>query len=90
MLLQLNTTLKYTTHNLIWHIGSLLYSTDAVRPNWSGFMQHITSHVKDGYSKSTVTMLPLIDLQPSNETCISSTLLFVKNQSNYLNVDVSC
>ena len=53
-------------------------------------MQHITSHVKDGYSKSTVTMLPLFHLQPSNETRIYSTLLFVKNQPKYLNVDVPC
>ena len=35
-------------------------------------------------------MLPLFDLQPSNETCIDSTLLYVKNQPKYLKVDVSC
>ena len=53
-------------------------------------MQHLTSHVKDGYSKSTVTMVTLIYLQPSNETCIYSTLPFVKNKSKNLNVDVPC
>ena len=53
-------------------------------------MQHITSPVKDRYSKSTVTVLPLFDLQPSNETCIDSTLLYVKNQPKYLKVDVPC
>lgn len=53
-------------------------------------MQHIISHVKDGYSKSSKKMLPLIHFQPSHETCIYSSLLFVKNQSNYLNVGVPC
>ena len=33
MLAQLNTRLKYSALNLIWHIGSLLNSTDAVNPN---------------------------------------------------------
>ena len=90
MLAQLNTTSKYSAHNLIWHTGSLLNSTGAVPPNWSGFIQHMTSHLKNTYSKSKVAMLLLIDLQPSNETCIYSTLLFVKNQSKNLYVDVPC
>ena len=90
MLAQLNTTPKYSAHSLICHTGSLLNSTDAVRPNWSGFMQHMISHVNDGYSIPTATMLPSIDLQPSNETCICSALLFVKNESKNLSVDVPC
>ena len=44
----------------------------------------------NGYSKSTVTMVPLTDLKPLSEPYIYSTLLFVKNQSKNLNVDVPC
>ena len=64
--------------------------TQEPNKNKGGFTQHIISHVKDGYNKSTKTMLSLIHFQPSHETCIYSSLLFVKNQSNYLNVDVPC
>ena len=39
--------------------------------------------------KSTITMLPLIDLNPRNERCICSTLLYVTEQAKHLNIELS-
>ena len=56
--------------NLVWHAG--WFCSDSVRrPNWSGFMNGVHS------SAAVVQFLPLIDLNPSDETCIYSTLLYV-------------
>ena len=38
----------------------------------------------------TVRMLPILDLNPSNETCIYSTLLFVQEQAKQLNNLTPC
>ena len=38
--------------------------------------------------KSNITMLPIIDLNPTDESCIYSTLLFVIEQSNKLNIEI--
>ena len=37
-----------------------------------------------------IRMLPLIDLNPSDETCIYSTFLFVQNQAKLLNIATPC
>ena len=39
---------------------------------------------------STITFLPIIDLPPGDETCIYSTLLFIQQQSSYLNIETPC
>ena len=81
----------YNRLKSIWHIGLLSNPTEASPcSRRSGFMEHIASHSKNGYSKSTVTMLPLLDLQPSNERCIYVTLLFVENQSKKLDMETPC
>lgn len=52
-------------------------------------MKHITS----GYAhpnKSTITMLPLIDLNPSDESCMYSTLLHIKDQAKQLKIVTPC
>ena len=38
------------------------------------------------YQKSGVILLPIIDLQPTNLTCIYSTLLFIQSQADRLNI----
>lgn len=37
--------------------------------------------------RSVVTMLPIIDMDPTNMTCIFSTLSFIENQANKLQID---
>jgi len=48
-------------------------------PMWSGFMQMV--HRGDYPGKSSVSFLPMIDLNASDMTCIYSTLHFVSNQA---------
>ena len=59
------------------------------RPNWKGFMGQLTSE-KTKTTKSTITMSPLIDLNPSDENCIYSTLLYITDQAKYLNIETPC
>lgn len=70
--------------DLIWHAGWLACEEAAPRPSWSGFMQHVFSN--EEHAKSEVLFLPIVDLNPSNETCIYSTLLYIENQAVQLAV----
>ena len=58
---------------LLWEM-SLLFETDT-RASWSGTMQSILPGEHPG--KSSVLFLPMIDMSPSDNTCIYSTLKFV-------------
>ena len=57
--------------------------------NWSGFMQAMFS-LESSFDKSSVVMLPLIDLNPSDPTCIYSTLLFVSQQAERQGIITPC
>ena len=71
--------------DLLWHSGWTYSNT---RPNWSGFMQHAFS---DGsIAKSEVLLLPILDLSPSNESCIYSTLIYIQRQAEHLNITTPC
>ena len=53
------------------------------RPGWSGFMQ---VYCKGAFPrKSEVTLLPIINLNPNDYSCIYSTLLFATDQSKKAN-----
>jgi len=81
---QVNVEIKYNdvvlvraedpTSNLdvLWKV-SLLFGTP--RPSWSGMMQSV--HQGRHQGKSSIMFLPMIDMNPSDVTCISSTLNFV-------------
>lgn len=53
-------------------------------PSWSGFMQAVQRGSNPGMS--SVIFLPMIDLNPSDLTCIYPTLRFVTEQTSKLNV----
>lgn len=55
-----------------------------VMPSWSGVMQTVQTGFHTG--KSSVIFLPMIDLNPSDMSCVYSTLQFVCNQAEKLNV----
>ena len=57
--------------------------------NWSGYMQANFFDDKH-YDVSSVLMLPMIDLSPSDPTCIYSTLLFVRDQATALGIRTPC
>ena len=62
--------------DLLWKI-SLPLRPD--RPGWSGTMQAICKGDHPG--KSSVHFLPMIDLDPTNMSCVYSTLLFVVSEN---------
>ena len=47
-------------------------------------MQHIFSDNQNSTPKSEVLFLPIIDLNPSDGSCIYSTLVYIKHQARKL------
>jgi hypothetical protein len=68
----------------LWQAGGLVCVNERQRPMWSGFMQAVCEG--EHAPTSVVRMLPIIDLSPSDMTCIYTTLLFVKKQAEYLGI----
>ena len=75
--------------DLLWHSGWMFSNATRPRPNWSGFMQHIFSG-EQATPKSEVIRLPIIDLNPSDEICVYSTLLYIQSQAERLNIPTPC
>ena len=77
--------------DILWHSASVLKrnNIEHPRPNWSGFM-HLVTHGTDSPHASAITMLPIIDLNPGDLSCIYSTLLFVQKQSKQINMITPC
>ena len=71
----LETPTEIRVSNTLWHIGWSLNTHLENHPNWSGFVQN-NKH-EDVSEKSIVYLLPIIDLNPSNKTCVYSTLQYV-------------
>jgi hypothetical protein len=67
--------------DILWDFSLFLRSR---RQSWSGMMQTVHQGVYPG--KSSVIFLPMIDLEPSNMTCIFSTLTYVCEQANRYHV----
>lgn len=89
---ELNTNPTFSNevnYNILWHASWFSSSLENPRPNWNGFMQCATNCTPPE-ENSTVTFLPIIDLNPSDETCIYSTLLFIINQAKSLKIMVPC
>ena len=63
---------KTSQLDVLWKTSLLLHSQ---RPSWSGMMQIL--HLDEHPGRASVTFLPMIDLDPSDESCIYSTLRFV-------------
>ena len=78
------------TYNLLWHSAWFLSSSEKSRSNWSGFLQCSTSAVASQKLASTITFLSIIDLSPSDESCIYFTLLFIIFQAGKLSVQTPC
>ena len=70
-----------------WHSTWHFSSTLKPHPLWSCFMQQMLHSSNDlHYNKSGVILLPIIDLQPTNLTCIYSTLIFFQRQVDQMNI----
>ena len=66
---------------VLWRISMTLRSP---RPSWNGMMQMI--HKGEHPGLSSVTFLPIIDLNPSDTTCVYSTLRYISSHARRHNV----
>ena len=78
---------KEVGYDLLWQTSRSLRNDPT--PNWLGFMQELLKN-ETPVQKSTITFLPIIDLNPNDENCIYSTLLFVIDQAKKVRVPVPC
>ena len=76
---------KDTSMDIMWHAARFLKNPI---PSWSGYMSKVSRGDYPG--KSHTQLLPIIDLDPNNLSCIFSTLLFVVKQAKHLNVKTPC
>ena len=67
----------------------MLKSQSTAYCQWSGYMEVMHS-THDTYEKSSVLKLPIIDLDPSNPTCLYSTLRFVEDQAAKIGIKTPC
>ena len=68
--------------DLLCHTSRIFHKAERQRsrPNWNGFMDKPTSE-KTSSPKSIIIMLPPNDLNPSDESCICSTLIQTIDQA---------
>ena len=72
------------SYDTLWHAAEMFSSKEKPRPNWNGFMQNVSEGPHPPRSKTV--MLPIIDLDPKNESCVYSVLKFIIDQSTRLGV----
>ena len=70
--------------DLLWHSIHFIPRLAESHPGWTGYMTDVSKGYYPG--KSNVTMLPIIDLDPNDMSCIYSTLMFVIGQAKDLNI----
>lgn len=73
---------------LLWHAGNATVSDSDVRPSWSGYMQHCCRRRDE--KAASIQFLPVIDLNPSDESCIHTTLLYVHKHASELGIVTPC
>lgn len=76
--------------DLLWHCGWIFSKATRPRSNWSGFMLHVFSDNQHPTPKYEVLLLPIIDLNPSDEACIYSTLTDIQSQTEQLDIPTPC
>ena len=88
-------TLKITTSSelaacldLVWQTGWFFRDQTKPRPNWGGFMQLVNRG--DHPPVAQFRMLPIMDLNPGDRSCILSTLSHVIEQAKKVNVKSPC
>lgn len=74
--------------SLVWHLCNVFLQNDKRIPNWPGFMSE-TSHGSHG-SVAKINFEPLIDMNPGDETCIYSTLMYVDSKARKLKLPTTC
>ena len=78
-------TSEDTALDLLWH-ASHFREDRAPRPGWNGFFQAVTVSSGKYPGKSVISMLPIIDMNPGDRSCIYSVLCFISNQARELGI----
>lgn len=82
--LQVSFTLpRGLSSDMLWQISWIL---DVFQTQWSGFMSLIDNNEKP--TKQNTYFQPMIDLNPNDETCVYSTLLYVQSHATKLGIPV--
>ena len=68
--------------NLVWHASGNLTSKPQVRPSFSGYMQTVSKGERSGVY--AVEFLSINDLNPSDNDCMYSTLMYIVNQARLI------
>ena len=71
-----------TNLDLLWH--TMYFFGKNLRSSWSGFMTMVTNGDHPG--KATISYLPILDMDPSDLTCIYSVLVFILKQAEQMQV----
>ena len=85
-IVEINTSSIFESNylDLICNTSWFFQTESNTRPNWSGYMQNVSEGPYPG--SSHITYLPIIDLNPNDETCIFSILLFLKKNSQNFSI----
>jgi len=76
--------------DLVWHVGWIFSDEEKPRPNWAGFMHDLTLPPSDFHMAADIRMLPILDVNPNDRSCIFSTLCFVEQQAKLLGMPSAC
>ena len=77
--------------DILWHTAGIFRQSErqGPRPSWNGYMD-LASLGLAHPSKSTITTLPFIDLNPSDESCILSTIMYVIELARRKKIPTPC
>src|ERR1051325_1919302 len=76
--------------DLVWHMGYFVHESDHPRSNWAGFMQDFSVTADSFHPPADIRMLPIIDMNPTDMSCIFSPLHFIEDQAHKLNMPTAC
>ena len=71
-----------TSLDMLWH--TMYFFGKNQWSNWFGFMATVTNENHPG--KATISFLPILDMDPSDLTCIYSVLVFILKQAEQIQV----
>ena len=74
--------------DLMWHASWFFCHDENPRPSWGGFMQITT--VGKHPPPTEFRMMPIIDMNPGDRSCILSTLSFILNQAFKIGIMTPC
>ena len=77
--------------DILWHAAGLFRKAErqGPTPNWNGYMDLASLGLADP-AKSTIVTLPFVDFNPSDESCMFSTIMCVIELSQQKEIPTPC